>query len=107
MAKFRGVIGYVKSKETAPGVWTDKVTKRTKTIEIVRNMSNWQTGESANDNLKLNNQFSTLADPYAQQNFSDIKYVEFKGTKWKVTSVEPKRPRLILQLGGVWNGDQN
>lgn len=104
MAKFRGVIGYVKSKETAPGVWTDKVTKRTKTLEIVRNMSNWQSGESANDNLKLNNQFSTVADPYAQQNFSDIKYVEFKGTKWKVTSAEVKYPRLLLTIGGVYNG---
>lgn len=104
MAKFRGVIGYVKPKETAPGVWTDKVTKRTKTLEIVRNMSNWQAGESANDDLKLNNQFSTVADPYAQQNFSDIKYVEFKGTKWKVTSAEVKYPRLLLTIGGVYNG---
>lgn len=104
MAKFRGVIGYVKSKETAPGVWTDKVTKRTKTVEIVRNMSNWQSGESANDDLKLNNQFSIVADPYAQQNFSDIKYVEFKGTKWKVTSAEVKYPRLLLTIGGVYNG---
>lgn len=104
MAKFRGVIGYVKSKETSPGVWTDKVTKRTKTIETVRNMSNWQSGESANDDLKLNNQFSIVADPYAQQNFSDIKYVEFKGTKWKVTSAEVKYPRLLLTVGGVYNG---
>ena len=104
MAKFRGVNGYVKSKETAPGVWTDKVTKRTKTLEIVRNMSNWQSGESKNDDLKLNNQFSTVADPYAQQNFSDIKYVEFKGTKWKVTSAEVKYPRLLLTIGGVYNG---
>ena len=104
MAKFRGVIGYVKTKETTPGVWTDKVTKHTKTIEIIRNMSNWQPGESANDNLTLNNQFSTVADPYAQQNFSDIKYIEFKGTKWKVTSAEVKHPRLLLTIGGVYNG---
>ena len=67
-------------------------------------MSNWQSGESANDNLKLNNQFSTVADPYAQQNFSDIKYVEFKGTKWKVVCAEVKYPRLLLTIGGVYNG---
>lgn len=104
MAKFRGVIGYVKSRESTPGVWTDKVTKRTCRMDIVRNMSNWQPGESANDNLKLNNQFSTVADPYAQQNFSNIKYIEFKGTKWKVTSAEVKYPRLLLTIGGVYNG---
>ena len=104
MAKFRGVIGYVKTKETAPGVWTDKVTKRTKTFEIVRNMSNWQPGESANDELKLNNQFSTVADPYAQQNFSDIKFIEFKGPRWKVSCAEVKYPRLLLTVGGVYNG---
>lgn len=104
MAKFRGIVGYAKSVETSHGVWNEKITKRTKTFDIVRNMSNWQAGESANDELKLNNQFSTVADPYAQQNFSDIKYVEFKGTKWKVTAAEVKYPRLLLTIGGVYNG---
>jgi hypothetical protein len=26
------------------------------------------------------------------------------GTKWKVTEAEVQRPRIILTLGGVWNG---
>lgn len=104
MAKVRVVIGYVKSKETSPGVWTDKVTKRTRRGELVRNMSNWQAGASANDDLKLNNQISIVADPYDQQNFSDIKFVEFKGTEWKIACVEVKYPRLLLTLGGVYNG---
>jgi hypothetical protein len=30
-------------------------------------------------------------------------YVEFMGTKWKITNVEVQYPRLILSVGGVYN----
>lgn len=104
MAKVRVIVGYATPKETSPGVWEDKITKRTVRGELVRNMSNWQAGASANDDLKLNNQISIVADPYNQQNFSAIKYVELRGTRWKVSCVEVKYPRLLLTLGGVYNG---
>ena len=32
-----------------------------------------------------------------------MKYIEFMGTKWKITSVEKLYPRLILIVGGVYN----
>ena len=31
-------------------------------------------------------------------------HLEFMGAKWKVSTVEPKPPRLILTLGGLYNG---
>jgi hypothetical protein len=34
-----------------------------------------------------------------------MRYVEFMGAKWKVSSVDAtKRPRLVLTLGGLYNG---
>ena len=32
-----------------------------------------------------------------------MRYVEFMGAKWKISSVEVQYPRLILTVGGVYN----
>ena len=105
MAKFYGVIGYAESVETSPGVWMDQITERTYSGDLIKSFSKWSTSsDSTNDNLNINNQISVIADPFAYQNFHSMKYVEFMGTKWKITSIEPQYPRLILSVGGVYNG---
>ena len=45
-----------------------------------------------------------MADSYAEENFFAIKYVRWMGARWVVTNVEVRRPRLILNLGEVYNG---
>lgn len=105
MAKYSGKVGYIDTVETQPGVWTDEVTEKFHYGDFTRNSSRFQTStDSANDNVNTSNEISIIADPYAIQNFQSIRYVEFMGTKWKVDSVEVKYPRLILSIGGVWNG---
>ena len=105
MAKFHGVIGYTKPVQTKPGVWKDEIIEREYSGDVLRNSSRWSTSsDSTNDDLNINNQFSIIADPYAKQNFHQIKYIEFMGTKWKITNVEVQYPRLILTVGGVYNG---
>lgn len=107
MAKWYGEIGYAETRETAPGVWTEDITKRNYFGDLVRNSSRWATSsDSTNDDLNIDNQISIVADPFAYQNFHKMKYVEFMGTKWKITKVEPQYPRLILSVGGVYNGEQ-
>ena len=107
MAKFYGPIGYAESVEMAPGVYKDRITERIYTGDIIRNTSRWSTSpDSTNDDLNINNQISILADPFAYQNFQSMKYIEFMGAKWKITNVEVKYPRLILTIGGVYNGQK-
>ena len=62
-----------------------------------------QTPSTLNDDINVANEISIVADPYANQNFHLMKYVEFMGTKWKITTVEVQYPRLILSIGGVYN----
>ena len=108
MAKFYGRVGYAVSAETAPGVWTDSITDRNYQGDLVKDTSSkWIPTDELNDNMTISNSISIVADPFAYQHFHEIKYVEFEGILWKVTSIEVKRPRLILNLGGVWNGEQN
>lgn len=105
MAKWYGKVGYSVTKETAPGVWENEDTERNYYGDILQNTSRWMANsDSTNDNLLINNKISIVSDPFADQNFSHIKYCEFMGAKWEVTNVEPQRPRLILTLGGVYNG---
>lgn len=105
MAKFHGIIGYSEPVETRPGVWTEQIVEKTHSGDLLRNTGNWNTNpDSTNDNLKLSNQVSIVANPYAINHVHQIKYVEFMGAKWKVSSANVQYPRIILTLGGVYNG---
>lgn len=107
MAKFFGVVGYAMPVEVGPGIWEDIITERNYAGDVIRNTSRWSTSQnSTNDDLNVSNQISIVSDPFAIQNFYSIKYIEFMGVKWKVTNIEVKYPRLILDIGGVYNGPQ-
>lgn len=108
MAKWHGVIGYVETVESkeSPGKWVPQTTERTYTGDVIRGNTRWsESTTSTNDDLNVNCQISILADPFARHHFSSMKYIEFMGAKWKITSVDPLQyPRLILSIGGVYNG---
>lgn len=104
MAKFYGPIGYAVTKETTPGVWEDKIIEHMYYGELIRNTRRIQTADQLNDNINVANEISILADPFARENFHLMKYVGFMGAKWKIFSVEVQYPRLILTVGGVYNG---
>ena len=104
MAKFYGAIGYGKSIETSPGVWEDQITERMYYGDLIRNSRRLQSSGNLNDNINISNQISIVADPYANENFHLMKYASFMGTEWKITDIEVQYPRLILTVGGVYNG---
>ena len=104
MGKWAGKIGFAVPKETAPGVWKDAIVQRTYYGDMTRNTRRLQSSGNLNDNLVITNELSIIADPYANENFHAIRYAEFMGTKWKINSVQVQFPRLILELGEVYNG---
>jgi hypothetical protein len=106
MAKWYGKVGYVKTEETEPGIWKNKATEKPYFGDLLKNISKWSTSNNLNDSPSVSNQISIVADPFAYQNFSSIKYVEFMDAVWEVTSIEPQYPRLILSIGGLWNGER-
>lgn len=105
MAKFFGMIGYGITEETSPGVYTPCLVERPYYGDVVRDNRNWEKGESLNDDFNISNSISIVADEFAYANLYVMKYVEFLGTKWKIKSVDIQRPRLILSIGGVYNGE--
>ncbi len=106
MAKFYGSIGYVKLTETSPGVWVEEVTEHKYYGDVLRNYRRLESSGGVNDNVNVANEISIIADPFANENFHWMRYVEFMGSKWKVENVSAQYPRLILTLGGLYNGKQ-
>ena len=104
MNKWYGKVGYVETVEVEPGVWEEQETVRQYYGELVRKSSKFRTSGNVNDDRDVSVELSIVADPYSDLHFHSIRYVEFGGVKWKVNSVEPQRPRLILSLGGEYNG---
>lgn len=106
MAKFYGKIGYIETKETSPGVWTEVSTERDYFGDVINRSSRWQSSQDKqNDDLQVTNQISIVADPYALNNFSSMRYIEWMGALWKINSVSVEYPRLTLEIGGVHNED--
>jgi hypothetical protein len=106
MAKFHGRVGYAETVEVRPGVWEEQLTEHTYYGDVIRNTRSLQSAGQVNDNITVSCDISILADPFANQHFHAMRYVEFMGALWKIDKVDPQPPRLILTLGGVYNGKQ-
>jgi len=72
--------------------------------DVIKNTRKLESVEGLNNNIVVNNLISIVCDQNAIDNFFKIKYVRWAGTLWSVSNVEVKSPRLILTLGGVYNG---
>jgi len=104
MARFSGNIGYASQVEKAVDVWEDGLIERSYFGEINKDAKRWYTGDAVHDKLKIVNKISVVADSYANNNFENIRYVKLKGKLLDVIDVEIAYPRLILTLGGTYNG---
>jgi hypothetical protein len=104
MARFFGRVGYGETVESAPGVWTDEIVEYSYYGDVIRNARNLQDGENLNKDLSVQNSISIVADQYANEHFFAIRYVEWAGVLWTISSVEVQSPRLLLRIGEVYNG---
>lgn len=107
MAKFYDAIGYAELTETEPGSWTEKIVERKYYGDVLSNNRRLQPDDKLNDDIRLSNRISIVADPYARHNYFNIRYVRYMGAKWKVSDVDAsRRPRMILTTGGLYNDGQ-
>ena len=104
MAKWCGKVGYAVMKETKPGVWKEEFTEQKYFGDVIQDSRRLQSANQVNDDIVVLTRISFVADPFALSNFHSIRYAEFMGAKWKVSTVDVQYPRLILTLGGVYNG---
>lgn len=106
MAKFYGGVGYGEAveKPVGSGVWVDDIVERKYYGDVIRNARSLQGGETLNNDLTVSNSISIVADAYARDHFFAIRYIRWMGALWTVSEVEVQSPRLVMRLGGVYNG---
>ena len=106
MARFAGNVGFANTVLVRPGVYKEEIIERQYFGDFVRKGHTLQESEHLNDDIRLSNMVSILADEFLYENASRIRYVNWMGTDWKISSVEINRPRLVLYFGGVYNGSK-
>lgn len=104
MSKWYGKVGFSEPVEFATGSYEPQITERPYYGDVISNRWKRQNSGRVNDDINLSNQISIVADLYAMNKYATIAYVEYMGTNWKVTDIDVQFPRLILTVGGVWNG---
>lgn len=105
--KFYGSIGFWNGDvEVKRGVYKSNIIERQYFGDVLENKRRFQQSSGdQNDDLRVTNKLSIVSDLYLQQNWSSIRYVKWNGVKWSVSDVDIETlPRIILALGGVYNG---
>lgn len=102
--KYYGNIGFAETTEPTPGVFVERITERTYYGDVIDYGRNLQSSDKVNDNVRIGNQLSVVADDKAYHDMANIRYAVFMGIKWKVSNVKVLTPRLLLTLGDEWNG---
>lgn len=113
MNKWFGKIGFFVNAEVIKdgrhtGVWKSTITERKYYGDILADFRKMENASySTNGNINVNNKISILSDRFLNDNLMDIKYIEFKGTKFTVQSLDTiNSPRITVTLGGVYHESQ-
>lgn len=109
-ARIKVIVGFAlqnpPSDEEYPDKWVESFTEKPYYAELMRNqMAYWSEANKTIDDLTFNHSISILANDFINKNGAMIKYVIVRGVKWRVTSIEFQWPRIILSVGGLYNGN--
>ena len=105
MAKYYGKIGYAVTTEVRPGVWgPEEIIEKPAFGDVEQRSIRHQQSDKVTEDLTTSDEISIIMDAFAKDNFSNIRYVNYLGANWKVVNARVRYPRIVLTLGGVYNG---
>lgn len=107
MAKFLGCIGLSEPTEVSPGIYEEEIREMVVTGEIIRDALDIRHETNIVPDISLGNAVRILL-PGPRENVGVIvpalRYIRWMGVHWTIKQVEVQYPRLLLRLGGEYNG---
>lgn len=104
MTKFRGSIGIDRgSVETSLGIFEPEIEEVEITGEMRNLRARWQ-GHEQRDSVSARHVLSIVTPESSIIDYTEVVYVVWQSRNWSVVSIEYKRPRIELTLGGLYNG---
>ena len=104
MTKFRGSIGIDRgSVETSPGIFEPSIEELEVTGEMRNQSAKWPRHQQG-DSVSARHALSIVTPENSIIDYTEVVYVIWQSQKWSVVSIEYKRPRIELTLGGIYNG---
>lgn len=104
MSRFRGPIGVNRGLlQTAPGIYVNDIEEIEVFGEIRNDAGARWAQQNMGETLKALHILSVVTPEDSDIDFNSVAYIVWKGRKWTVTSVQYKRPRVDLTLGGLYN----
>ena len=104
MSKWYGKIAYGVTKEFKPGCWSTVIETKNYYGDLINDRWRRQTSNKVNDDINFISSLSILADQFISEHCYDLLYAEVMGVKWKITDISIQYPRILLTLGGKYNG---
>ena len=104
MSKYYGAVGFARTFETKPDVYEKVIEEREYYGDSFKISRKLVTTNRINYDIIASTKISIVADPFAYNHFHEIVYLSWMGVNWKVTDVQVEYPRLIMEIGGVYNG---
>ena len=104
MRKFAGYVGFVLDTEVKPGVFMPRAVEKFYKGEINNQYRRWDQQQEVSDQLTLSEEITIVTNSYLLENIGAIRYVVRHGTRWAVKSIGIKAPKIVLTLGGEYNG---
>lgn len=106
MGKWSGKIGFGLTREIKPGIWQEDIIEKNFRGEILKSRNQFNGAQTINDNLIMSVRLKIISSPFAQVNAPYMKYITYKGAKWKVSSIDDTDyPRMILEIGELYTGN--
>ncbi len=102
--KYTGKIGFAVMKNEGEGIYTEEIEEKVYYGDLLSSRWNNENNQnSTNTNVRLNNSISVICDKYLSENISVIRYITYKNSKWCITGIEIQPPRIIINIGGIYN----
>ena len=104
MNKARETIGFGITQNESPGVFSEKIVERKYYVDKIFDSRKYDQNNSINGSIDLSNKFSIVCDPFARENYLNMRYITWMGVKWRISTITVDYPRLTLSVSGEFNG---